>query len=116
MKKTGAFSATWYRSPDVEIDATSLPLAASDFTRYPHSDVKLVGTAKYILHRDHLGSVRAVTDSAGAKVEFAGYAPYGTPINTAMATRKGYIGERYDAETRLLYLNARYMDPPGAAS
>ncbi|MCI5076422.1 MAG: hypothetical protein MRY80_15415 [Oricola sp.] len=28
-----------------------------------------------------------------------------------MATQKSYIGERHDAETGLLYLNARYMDP-----
>ncbi|WP_312404246.1 RHS repeat-associated core domain-containing protein, partial [Rhizobium sp.] len=29
----------------------------------------------------------------------------------AMATKKGYIGERFDAETGLMYLNARYYDP-----
>lgn len=28
-----------------------------------------------------------------------------------MATKKGYIGERFDAETGLMYLNARYYDP-----
>jgi len=26
-------------------------------------------------------------------------------------TKKSYIGERYDAETGLMYLNARYYDP-----
>ncbi|MEQ1409767.1 RHS repeat-associated core domain-containing protein, partial [Neorhizobium sp. Rsf11] len=36
---------------------------------------------------------------------------YGQPTNTAMQTRKGYIGERFDAETGLMYLNARYYDP-----
>ncbi|MEZ6074081.1 MAG: RHS repeat-associated core domain-containing protein, partial [Pirellulales bacterium] len=28
-----------------------------------------------------------------------------------MQTEKGYIGERHDPETGLIYLNARYMDP-----
>lgn len=28
-----------------------------------------------------------------------------------MTTEKGYIGERHDPETGLIYLNARYMDP-----
>ncbi|MDI6835749.1 MAG: RHS repeat-associated core domain-containing protein, partial [Rhizobiaceae bacterium] len=36
---------------------------------------------------------------------------YGETTNKAMATEKGYIGERFDPETGLLYLNARYMDP-----
>ncbi|MFK0693135.1 RHS repeat-associated core domain-containing protein, partial [Mesorhizobium sp. IMUNJ 23033] len=32
-------------------------------------------------------------------------------LNTGFQTQKGYIGERFDPETGLLYLNARYMDP-----
>ncbi|WP_117192019.1 RHS repeat-associated core domain-containing protein [Rhizobium terrae] len=28
-----------------------------------------------------------------------------------MQTKKGYIGERLDVETGLMYLNARYYDP-----
>ncbi|MBD9597791.1 hypothetical protein IB270_33750 [Ensifer sp. ENS05] len=28
-----------------------------------------------------------------------------------MRTQKGYIGERFDPETGLQYLNARYYDP-----
>ncbi|MCR4269480.1 RHS repeat-associated core domain-containing protein, partial [Nitratireductor sp. ZSWI3] len=38
-------------------------------------------------------------------------AAYGERLNTGFQTQKGYIGERYDAETGLIYLNARYMDP-----
>ena len=74
-------------------------------------DVKVVGTAKYWLHRDHLSSVRLVTDSAGNVVEGTTYQPYGGRDNAGFQTSKGYVGERYDAETGLLYLNARYMDP-----
>jgi RHS repeat-associated protein len=85
--------------------------AGSTWTRYPHMDVKVVGAAKQYLHRDHLASVRFVTDASGALVEQTGYAAYGEKTNAAFATSKSYIGERFDAETGLLYLNARYMDP-----
>lgn len=109
--KTSALSTTLYPAADVEVDDTSPTKAAGDFTRYPHMDVKVVGTAKYFLHRDHLSSVRLVTDSAGNVVEGTTYQPYGGRDNAAMQTSKGYVGERYDAETGLLYLNARYCDP-----
>ena len=68
------------------------------------------------LHVDHLGSVRAITDATGAKVESAIYRPFGEhsewllPGNASPET-KGWIGERYDADAGLQYLNARYYDP-----
>jgi hypothetical protein len=52
--------------------------------------VKLVnGTAKTWLHRDYLGSVRAITDAAGAKIESAVYKPFGpsSPNGSSLATR-----------------------------
>ncbi|MCO5160515.1 MAG: AHH domain-containing protein [Mesorhizobium sp.] len=108
-RKTHPFGATLYPSADVEIDDT---LATSDaYTRYPHMDVKIVGYTVFFLHRDHLSSVRTVTNSAGAVHETTAYAAYGERTNASFDTQKGYIGERYDPETGLLYLNARYMDP-----
>jgi RHS repeat-associated protein len=74
------------------------------------------GTGKSWLHRDYLGSVRAITDAVGAKVEAAIYKPFGEqsewllPGNAAPET-KGWIGERFDADAGLQYLNARYYDP-----
>ncbi|TIQ16767.1 MAG: RHS repeat-associated core domain-containing protein, partial [Mesorhizobium sp.] len=79
--------------------------------RYPHADVKVTGATKAFLHRDHLASVRLVTDAAGAIAEATNCASYGERLNTGFQTQKGYIGERFDPETGLLYLNARYMDP-----
>jgi hypothetical protein len=72
------------------------------------------------LHRDHLGSVRAITrlnpvTLAVEVVERATYKPFGeqsewlSPTQTAPET-KGWIGERYDADAGLQYLNARYYD------
>ena len=105
VKKTAPGGAvTLYPTPDAEY-------GSSAWTRYPHMDVKVVGATKQFLHRDHLASVRFVTDASGAVVESTGYAAYGEKTNAAFTTSKGYIGERFDAETGLLYLNARYMDP-----
>jgi RHS repeat-associated protein len=40
------------------------------------------------------------------------FTPYGNRVQTAAAREElGYIGERHDAETGLMYLNARYYDP-----
>jgi RHS repeat-associated protein len=87
---------------------------------YPHPAVRLVNgstiTAASYLHRDALGSVRAITDAAGVKVESAFYKPFGeqtewlSPAAPAPEA-KGWIGERFDASAGLQYLNARYYDP-----
>lgn len=106
VKKSSPYGATLYPDAAAEFDTPT-----QVFTRYPHMDIKVVGTTKYFLHRDHLSSVRAVTDQNGAIVESTRYAVYGESANKAMTTQKNYIGERFDAETGLLYLNARYMDP-----
>jgi RHS repeat-associated protein len=77
--------------------------------------VKKVAGATQYLHRDHLASVRAITDAAGAPTRVATYAPFGTQVETVLvplspAESKGWIGERFDPETGLTYLNARYYD------
>ncbi|WP_027992004.1 RHS repeat-associated core domain-containing protein [Sinorhizobium meliloti] len=105
-KKSWPLGTTLYPDANTEWDP-----AKQTFTRYPHMDVRVVGTAKYFLHRDHLSSVRAITDSAGNIVESTRYAAFGESANKAMTTQKNYTGERFDPETGLMYLNARYMDP-----
>jgi RHS repeat-associated protein len=87
---------------------------------YPHPSVKLLNgvtpAAATYMHRDGLGSVRAITSAAGVKIESAVYKPLGEqsewvlPGNAAPET-KGWIGERFDADAGLQYLNARYYDP-----
>ncbi|MEX3012084.1 RHS repeat-associated core domain-containing protein, partial [Hoeflea sp. TYP-13] len=116
VKKVGAGGETLYPDADAEIDVTGTPVSAgvyalNAYTRYPHMDVKMVGTSPTYIHRDHLSSVRIVTDASGNQVEQTAYASYGEATNQAMATQKGYINERHDPETGLMYLNARYMDP-----
>ena len=105
IAKSATAAATLYPTPDVEISGATVR------THYPHMDIKIEGGAKQFLHRDHLASVRFVTDASANLVEETGYAAYGERLNAGMTTQKGYIGERHDPETGLLYLNARYMDP-----
>jgi len=65
---------------------------------------------------DALGSVRAALDAGGVRVENHSFNPWGekTPWLSATLTlpeTKGWIGERYDEDAGLQYLNARYYDP-----
>uniref|UniRef100_UPI00056C6F60 RHS repeat domain-containing protein n=1 Tax=Allorhizobium undicola TaxID=78527 RepID=UPI00056C6F60 len=106
FKKIGPQGTTFYPDASVEFNP-----ATGIATRYPHMDVKVIGGTKYFLHRDHLSSIRFVTNMAGEVVESTDYAAYGETTNKAMTTQKNYIGERFDPETGLMYLNARYMDP-----
>ncbi|MBX5256160.1 RHS repeat-associated core domain-containing protein [Rhizobium sp. NLR16b] len=115
VKKSWGFGTTLYPDANVEIDR-STP-GTDIYTLYPHPDAKIVVTSgsteqdKFFLHRDHLASVRQVTNESGYRVEQTGYAAYGEATNTSFQTKKSYIGERFDAETGLMYLNARYYDP-----
>ena len=80
------------------------------YTRYPHMDVMVQGSTISFLHRDHLNTVKMVTNNLGAVTERTGYAAFGEP-KPSTSLPKGFIGERPDVETGMLYLNARYYDP-----
>jgi RHS repeat-associated protein len=54
--------------------------------------------------------VKLVTSMSGAVTERLGYAAFGE-AKPATSMPKGFIGERPDVETGLIYLNARYYDP-----
>jgi hypothetical protein len=73
------------------------------------------GAVEY-LHKDQLGSVKLITAADGTLVKTSTYAPYGEAFDEMLSlTRadetKGFIGERFDADAGLQYLNARYYDP-----
>ncbi|NOX40007.1 MAG: hypothetical protein GXP05_05695 [Alphaproteobacteria bacterium] len=95
---------------------------------YPHPSVRLkyegAAAAKVTyLHRDQLNSVRTTSDGNGADMgEWlvqSSYRPFGelTEAFNLVALppdpeeTKGFIGERFDADAGLQYLNARYYDP-----
>lgn len=89
---------------------------AGQVITYPHPNVKITNGVKTYLHRDALGYVRAITDAPGIKIESAIYKPFGEQTEWLFPTQpapeaKGWIGEHYDADAGLQYLNARYYDP-----
>ena len=81
------------------------------------------------VHRDHLGSVEAVTDASGNELVVLGYDPYGErrkPDWTARLTRaeieillgdhgervsRGFTGHEHLDRTGLIHMNGRVYDP-----
>ncbi|MDO8742625.1 MAG: RHS repeat-associated core domain-containing protein [bacterium] len=63
-------------------------------------------------HGDHLGSTQVTTDSSGILAQTLDYYPYGSKrINQGTGTeQRQYIGQYFDTDTSLSYLNARYYE------
>ena len=84
-------------------------------TSYITSEVRRVGSATGFLLKDGLGSVRYESQTGGTSA-WRDYGPYGMPSNDnglTAANGRGYINERFDPETGLQYLHARYATPSG---
>ncbi len=66
----------------------------------------------YYIDTDHLGSTNVVSDGSGAQVELLDYYPFGGQrISSGTHTdQKQFIGQMYDPDTALNYLNARYYN------
>jgi RHS repeat-associated protein len=107
VSKTSGSATTWYLGVEAEIGPTG------GFTSHIHPDIRRVGANSFdYLFKDHLSSNRLTLN--GAAVTRHDYGPYGQPLTTNSATiptAKSYINERFDAETGLMYLHARYYDP-----
>jgi RHS repeat-associated protein len=87
-----------------------------------HPDVKREGALTDYLIKDHLSSNRLTLRHGPSSTATHAYGPYGQPLtsngstlaggsNATITGGKGYINERFDPETGLSYLHARYMDP-----
>ena len=95
--------------------------ASEQIILQPHADFRITDAgaaneAVSYLHRDHLASVRLITNAAGVSEQSNSYTPFGDPDTavlqpTATPEEHSFIGERFDASTGLLFLNARYYDP-----
>ena len=109
-KKTAPHGNTLYFSADAEMETVANGVVVKR-TYYPHSNIKIENGIRSYLHRDHLASIKLVTDENGVIADSTEYAAFGEPIAGLSGVSKGYIGERYDVETGLQYLNFRYMDP-----
>lgn len=65
------------------------------------------------VHADHLASTRVTTDADGQTVQELDYAPFGEVVEDTLSgigEHRQYIGETYDPESELSYLNARYYE------
>ncbi|WP_181408268.1 RHS repeat-associated core domain-containing protein [Schumannella sp. 10F1B-5-1] len=72
---------------------------------------RATGETEY-LHADALGSVRTITDEAGAAVGAASFDDHGNRTGTSgVASAFGFTGNWTDAVTGLIYLRARDYDP-----
>jgi RHS repeat-associated protein len=106
LKKTHLGQTTLYLGMEAE-------LAGGLWVNYLPGDARRSNGQTAWLHRDHLNSVRAITDLTGSIVNRSQYRPYGEQIQTIAGIQesKGFIGERQDPETGLVYLHARFYDP-----
>ena len=81
----------------------------------PCTDVRREGLITSWAHKDHLASNRLVSFMTGGQATSRhDYGPFGNPLTSNGSTilnGKAYINERFDAETGLQYLHARYYDP-----
>lgn len=97
-------------------DVLGLPQVIADGNEYVWghgliSQVTGSGTATYA-HADGLGSIRLLTDQMGAVVGTQQYDAFGAARGqTGTQLPFSYTGEQVDAESGLVYLRARYMDP-----
>ncbi len=66
----------------------------------------------YTYHKDTLGSIRTITDSAQKTINTYSYDSFGNTNQTgALSQPYGYTGRELDTETGLYYYRARYYDP-----
>jgi RHS repeat-associated protein len=108
-------TTAWYLGNDVELQvAPATP--SGQWISYMGTGVKREGANTIVQAQDGQGSTRvsfAAFGGAGTN-QMHDYGPYGQPLTTlglTLATPKGYINERFDPETGLQYLHARYYDP-----
>lgn len=73
----------------------------------------VTGGALYSTIADHLGTPVKQVSSSAAIVESTSYGPFGAVLGTSgkLNTKRGYTGHEEDADTGLVYAEARYYSP-----
>ena len=109
--KNGARRSTSARSRS---GASTRPANPSSLIRT--REARIANGVTEFLHRDALNSVRATSGPGGAPDRRTSFRPFGEATTqtldpAAAPEDKGFIGERFDTDAGLQYLNARYYDP-----
>jgi RHS repeat-associated protein len=113
VSKSYGGTTTYYLGGEADITFNSVTPSGL-LSSQIHADIRREGTQTLYLIKDHLASNRLTIPQSAAALQSHAYGPYGNPRITNAATvptGKGYINERFDAETGLQYLHARYYDP-----
>lgn len=107
----GSATTRYFAGEDLVVD-TANPTGL--LSSYLGAGVKRVGLVTSWAHKDSLSSNRVLSYMAGGQAASKhDYGPFGQPLTSngsVVLNAKGYIDQRYDAETGLEYLNARYYD------
>ncbi len=119
-KTAGGATSEFYYTGDQEIAEYAGATLTRRYVRLPGSvdepflmvDYSSGSGVESWVHQNRLGSVVAVSDSAGNVVEKYQYSPYGEsgPEGNAGFPFR-FTGQKLDTETGLYYYKARYYDP-----
>ncbi len=104
---TGTLQRRYVRLPG----SVDEPFLMIDFTINGSCTNSSYAACERWAHQNRLGSVVAVTDSAGTIVERHTYSPYGESGGSPSGFPFRFTGQKLDAETGLYYYKARYYDP-----
>lgn len=104
LKSDGSAEYRHYiNAPTGPVAVHSVKVAGASVTR----------TTSY-LHKDHLGSVDAISNESGTVVERFRYDPFGkqqTTLGTNTVTHHGYTGHEMLNDVGLIHMNGRVYDP-----
>jgi RHS repeat-associated protein len=108
----GASTSYLYSGGEVLLRSDSLG-NQTDFVNGASQTERLLQTGSagdlYFL-QDRLSNVVSLANATGGVVEQESYEPFGNTTGSA-ATEYGYIGERFDPDSHLMVLDARFYDP-----
>jgi len=110
----GAITRYVYDNEDIRLEYDGANQLVASYTHGPGIDEPLVmerGSQSYFYHVDGLGSVTAITDSAGNVAQWYRYDSFGNIVdrmNPAFVQPYAFTGREYDPESGLLYERNRY--------
>jgi RHS repeat-associated protein len=110
LKVLGSSIRHFYGGEELLVDLANPAGLASSWIS---SAVKREGVMTDFMLADHKGSIRQTKRFSLTATTLSDYSAYGQPLTTngsIALNGKGYINERFDPETGLQYLNARYYD------
>lgn len=112
----GAITRYVYDGSAILLEFDSANTLAARYSHGPGIDRPLAmerGGQSYFYLSDHQGSVRYLTDAAGAQVNRYEYDSFGRLLvrDENVANPYAFTGREYDPESSLYYFRARYYDP-----